>query len=146
MNDLLNLYFGKPKELAEKLCDAMVLCRSLGAKRVALLRILFRSGDAAVPRTVNVDPSDITRIKEFEKDFNKNASICNKEVQKIISMTRGGLSSVHQSGLIETWEDLLCDGVHLFEWAVPTYMRNLRNCILKNVNDARKDPNPQFFL
>ncbi len=85
-------------------------------------------------------------LQEFQTSFNSNVDIYNQELEEIVDLVKGGLITIHQDGLKGNWQNLLCDGVHLYDWAVPSYTKNIKSGILKCVKAAKRIRNPDFAI
>ena len=140
-NDLLTKeYYGKPLELADKIMELAILARVLGAKRVVISKILFRSGEMAIPRDANLGRGKT--VKQHEKFYNKMVLEVNQKLHHDLRVCGSGLFMNYQEGLVKGWRSKLCDGVHLTDEAYETYLANLKSILIKLSKWLMFEPNP----
>ena len=94
-------------EIGSKIFELAILARLMGAKRVVLSRILFRSGEAAGPRNGNLGRGKT--VKQHQKFFNSMALIVHRKLHEIVRKMGSGLFMNYQEGLVQNWKSKLCD-------------------------------------
>ena len=81
-NDLVGNYYGMPGALASVVVNLAEKIINLGAKRVAILKILYRWGVKSAPRNQNLNPQTVLdRLETYEDAFNAQVKEYNKELQ-----------------------------------------------------------------
>ncbi len=146
-NDLQKSYYNNPIGLAEKIYDMAVLARMLGAKRVVINRLLFRSGEAAIARNQQTDMQvERLYVKTHERLFNKCVTATNQKLVDMVKKTGSGLSIEFQEGLLKNWRSKMVDGLHFTDDAYEKYLKNVKSTIIKQTKWAKSCPNPPGLL
>ena len=146
-NDLQQEFYDFPENLATKIWEVAILGRLLGAKRVAISKVMFRDGVPAIPRNFVSDMEQAVRnVKYYEKQFNSWAHACNVKLIDLVRRTGSGVVMHFHEGLVKEWRTKLVDGLHLTDDGLRKYLKNIKSSSIKLTKDVKKNPNPVGLL
>ena len=139
-NDLLehdSVFYYNPELLAQAVFNLARKALDFGVKRVAIMEIIYREGQAAVPR--HQQPvHDQSRITKAVDKFRSSALHYNM-VMLEFTLDHPNLPIVFlkQDGVHRRWGSRLCDGCHFNDKAQKTHFHNVRNALMRQAGLAR---------
>ena len=80
----------------------------------------------------------MSNIEWYEDSFNSKVREYNKELQLLVK-DKCYISTIHQAGLIKDWREHLYDGLHLTDWAYPSYFKNIKSAVKKLTKEIERE-------
>ena len=137
-NDILaQSTYMEPLLLAERTFRLARKARRYGVKRVIVMQVLFRRGQAAWPRW-RARTSDPWELAFAEAEFNDAVVAYNRHLNHLCNVGDGSIVFRRQRGLHVQWKSKMAsDGVHLNPAGMSLYYRNMRSALIKEGLKAR---------
>ena len=129
-NDLLHhWWYGYPEALAMEVFEVAKRMRRMGAQRVILMQVLFRSGRAALPRWEQ-DRSPAA-VRRAQRVFNAMALAYNRKLARLCALWDGSIVFRPQRSLKQRWSRKLSgDGCHIAPRYMYGYYSNVRSALV----------------
>ena len=140
-NDIVNQgpFYYNGQNLGHAVFALASRCHDLGVKKVVVMEIIYREGQAAIPRHLRPEYNPDV-IRQAVDDFRIHAREYNWVMQGYcIDLPQNGVVFLKQDGVHRRWGRRLYDGLHFNYAAQKTHFHNIRNALMRQAGKARGD-------